>query len=161
MKEEWKKINGFPNYEISNFGRVKSLARNKYKRETTIIKHCYNPAGYPQVGLWDCGRGKTIRIHILVATHFLGSKPHNKSFVCHKDDNKLNTHVSNFYWGDNKSNVIDRYKNGITRLSEQQIRDIRVLAKEGVSRTEISKRYNYSQGHITNIVNFKRAKHIN
>ncbi len=88
MKETWKTIPGWSEYQVSDRGRVKSLKRGKER----ILKLSYNQ-GYLIVGLWDKCQ-KTIKVHQLVAMAFLGHKPNGmKLTVDHingvKDDNRL------------------------------------------------------------------------
>jgi len=87
-KEIWKDINGYENlYQVSNFGRVKSLLFGKEK----ILKNSLN-CGYYRVNL----NGNAIRIHILVAVAFLRHKPDGHRLVVdHIDNNPLNNHLDN------------------------------------------------------------------
>lgn len=79
-------------YQISNFGNVKSLKRDKEK----ILKPSINTGGYLQVGLCKNGIKKTHDIHKLVAIHFLGHSPNGHELVInHKDFNKSNNSVHN------------------------------------------------------------------
>ena len=59
MEEEWKEIKGYPDYLISNHGRVKSF---KYDKEDgRILKPHISTRGYSQVNLWDETRKRTIQ----------------------------------------------------------------------------------------------------
>lgn len=93
--EEWKSLDfiGFPDYEVSNFGNVKSL---NYKRsgKEKIMKQSKNKNGYLQLALWKNGKYKRYLVHRLVATAFLPN-PDNLPCVNHKDENKGNNHVDN------------------------------------------------------------------
>ena len=88
MEEIWKDVKGYEGlYQVSNFGNVKSLIRNK------ILKLSYSHNGYRLVSL----RRKTFRVHRLVAEAFI-SNPNNFSWVNHKDENKENNCVDNLEW---------------------------------------------------------------
>lgn len=51
MKEEWIEIIGFPNYEISNLGRVKSRARIVYRSgNACFLKEVIKK---PKIEKWD------------------------------------------------------------------------------------------------------------
>jgi hypothetical protein len=106
IEEIWKPIEGFKIYQISNFGRVKSLERYthigtrggfKYRPEF-IMKGCDFGYQYLKVNLKDnSGKIKNVKVHRLVAQHFIPN-PHNKRCVNHKDFNRCNNHVDNLEW---------------------------------------------------------------
>jgi hypothetical protein len=97
MKEEieeiWKTIEDYPDYMISNMGRVKSL---KYGKER-IIKQLKNKDGYWRVILCKEGKTKQYYIHRLVAMNFIPN-PNNLPIINHKDENPSNNCVSNVEW---------------------------------------------------------------
>lgn len=107
MKEIWKDIKGYEGlYQISNLGRVKSLAR-KYKSRVckeTIKKFSIDVKGYCKVNLCKNGKITYPRIHRLVAEHFI-LNPKKLPQVNHIDENKQNNRVDNLEWCDNKYNV--------------------------------------------------------
>ena len=100
QKEIWKDVSGHSGYEVSNFGRVKSLARvvmrsdgNKYSVKERVLKTGDNGSGYLQVALDK----KSRTVHQLVAIAFLNHKPDGtmKTCVDHIDNNKLNNRADN------------------------------------------------------------------
>ena len=65
ISAEWKYINNFPNYLISNNGSVFSLYKNK------IMKHRIDKDGYRYVGLNnETTKGSNKKVHRLVCEHF-------------------------------------------------------------------------------------------
>lgn len=89
--EEWKKVNGFTRYEVSNMGRV----RNIHTKELKAIRR--TKTGYCITDLKENGKQKTSYIHRLVAEAFI---PNAFSLPCinHKDENKANNCVDNLEW---------------------------------------------------------------
>ena len=98
MKEIWKDIKGYEDYQVSNLGRVKSIKKNK------VLKQIYNPNGYLYVGLYNNSKLKKYLVHRLVAKAFI-ENPLNKPFINHKDFDRLNNNVKNLEWCTQKENV--------------------------------------------------------
>lgn len=91
MKEVWKNVEEFENYQVSNLGRVRNVKSGK------ILKLEHNKVGYQLVTLSKDGKPKRFRIHRLVAMAFI-SNPHNKPEVNHLDEIKNNNNVTNLEW---------------------------------------------------------------
>ena len=105
MKGEiWKDIEGYEGkYQVSNYGRVKSLERTvRCDRGYRIIperirKARKNNYGYLQLNLYKDGKIKSYKIHRLVAQAFLENSD-NLPEVNHIDENKQNNYVENLEW---------------------------------------------------------------
>lgn len=99
MKEIWKTIDGYEGlYEISNYGRFKSL----HKKEERITFGSAKTI-YPMVSLSKNGHRKTELVHRLVAQAFIPN-PNNLPCINHKDENKTNNRVDNLEWCDRQYN---------------------------------------------------------
>lgn len=97
--ELWRDIDGFPGYQISSTGRVRSFRdfhgniTDKYR----ILKLELNKDDYYQICLYTLDHKKVHkRIHRLVADAFLGPRP--DLVVNHIDGNKHNNNLSNIEW---------------------------------------------------------------
>lgn len=113
-KEVWKDIKGYEGlYKISNYGRVKSEKRLRTKGG--IIKSSLSTSGYEITHLCKNGKVKTFQVHRLVASHFLDN-PYNLPEVNHKDECKINNHVSNLEFCTRIYN--QRYGTGIQRRTQ-------------------------------------------
>lgn len=109
--EVWRDIEGCEGlYQISNYGRVKSLERlvsckGRWGNIYTIliktkIKSVHkNNKGYCMVCLCENGKQKNFLIHRLVAIHFLENN-NDYPEVDHNDENKNNNRVTNLVWCD-------------------------------------------------------------
>lgn len=129
-KEIWKGIEGYEGlYEVSNYGRVKSLERTRLfesgkkglhtrKYRERILKQYVGTTGYWIVVLSKDGIEKTYKVHRLVAKAFI-SNPFNLPHINHKDENPLNPRADNLEWCDQKWNC--NYKNHSKKLSQAQI----------------------------------------
>lgn len=99
--EEWRDIKGFEGlYQVSNEGRVKSLARydrrNRFWRER-ILRASLGTNGYLGVQLSRNGKMHPKEIHRLVGEHFI-ENPHGHRCINHKDEIKTNNHADNLEW---------------------------------------------------------------
>ncbi len=70
-KEEFRGIEGFENYQISNLGTVKRLKGYRVPNER-ILNPYINKSGYCIVSLMNNRKESKKRVHILVAEAFLG-----------------------------------------------------------------------------------------
>lgn len=108
IKEEWKTIEGFPCYKVSNLGRVMSY---KNPKKPKLLRPRANNQGYMLLSLargekWGEGKGKgeTVRVHKLVADAFIPN-PENKCHIDHIDTNTKNNVASNLRWCTPKENA--------------------------------------------------------
>lgn len=94
IKEIWKDIEGYEGlYQISNYGNLRSL-KDKYGRKRILMRKVQKTQkGYLETRLYKNHKGKTLKIHILVAKTFIPN-PHNYPMINHKDEDKTN----NFVW---------------------------------------------------------------
>lgn len=103
--EIWKDIqNYYGRYQISNYGRVKSLKRGK----ELILKLNKNSCGYLLVSLYN-PEPKSHSVHQLVAIHFLNHYPPSKLVVNHIDFNRQNNHVDNLQVITNRENTNQKH----------------------------------------------------
>lgn len=104
--EEWRPIKDFPEYEVSNLGRVKSLNYNHTGKER-LLKQGLSKTGYYRVVLFQGNRKRYSSIHLLVAETFL-EKPLNATQVDHIDRNKNNNSLINLRWVTCQENLLNR-----------------------------------------------------
>ena len=105
LNEKFKDIQNYEGlYQISNYGRVKSLRRlsrgrnGKYKIiKEKILKVSSQTNKYPNVGLIKENKLKTFEVHRLVAMYFIPN-PHHYPCVNHKDEDKTNNKIDNLEW---------------------------------------------------------------
>ena len=131
MKEIWKIIKDYENYEVSNYGRVRSLIfKNNNtckKRKKPLIMKFSKRSGYYVINLRNENGRKSFQVHRLVAKAFLKEDTKRK-FVNHKDENRLNNKVDNLEYCTQKENAnwskhkLQHCKKFKSKLNEQYIR---------------------------------------
>lgn len=91
MQMIWKTIEDYPDYEVSDAGKVRN--KNTHK----VLKYRRSAQGYDRVRLYKDKIGKNMLVHRLVATAFI---PNEERFpvVNHKDEDVTNNNVSNLEW---------------------------------------------------------------
>lgn len=161
--EEWRDIKGYEGlYQVSSWGRVKSLNYNHTGKERILLQW-YNK-GYNRIGLVKNGILKMYSVHRLVAEAFIPN-PNNLPFVNHKDENKQNNIVSNLEWCNIAYN--NSYGTRTERASKKQInrKDCSKVIlqydlygnfiKEWASTKEIERQLGYSHSNISKCCNGK------
>ena len=135
LNEEWKDIPGFEHlYQVSNYGRVKSLEKLENKNQFAherIMKTKPNKLGYMTIHFKYKDREYRKLVHILVAELFIPNHD-NKPQVLHKKavlDGGTNC-VDNLYWGTQQDNMNDRRRENkfiVTPSTRQKIRKSQLI----------------------------------
>lgn len=113
--EEWRAIENFPDYEVSNYGNVRSYKRIRGMEIPHMMFPHPNRYGYQCITLVNSDNKRClVTVHRLVAIAFLAN-PNNLPCVNHKDENKANNNVINLEWCTQQYNV--NYGSGKLRLS--------------------------------------------
>lgn len=147
MREKWKAIRGYSKlYEVSNTGRVRSIATGKMKSVFT------DKYGYKIVSLYKNNGKKNCKIHRLVAVAFIPRKK-NCPFVNHKHGDKFNNHANNLEWCNQSHNEL--HKNDYTRklngdIESKHIKTI-ISRSRSLSAYELSRIFQVPQKTIREI----------
>jgi hypothetical protein len=118
--EEWKILEHYSNYQISNLGRVKHIKRNM------LLKGTLNGDGYTQVSLVpnENEKGlkkKPLRLHRLVAILFCSNdNPETKNIVNHLNANKIDNRSVNLEWTTNLENTRHASNNNLLKATNQR-----------------------------------------
>lgn len=102
--EEWKTITNFPNYQVSNLGRVRRITGR-------VLKNRFNKFGYDRVRLYNKTSSKNHLVHRLVALEFILNR-NNYPIVGHIDNNPANNKCENLEWCTQKQNLQHAVKTG-------------------------------------------------
>jgi hypothetical protein len=109
---EWRILREFPDYEISNDGRLRRYTAGSNTKSGAHIRATVSSSGYPKYGLTRGGKRVFQNAHRLVAMEFLAPAPLIGALVLHDDDNPLNCVWTNLKWGDQTENILDAKRNG-------------------------------------------------
>ena len=179
MKEIWKPVKGFKNYEVSNTGKVRSLPRVRMcvrggtefpmilkGKELSTEKE---ENSYVLVSLVKRdGRIFKERVHRIVAKAFI-PKPKGCDTVLHIDDNKSNNRVTNLKWGTQLENLEDmrnkdRQVKGVSVpnavLNDKLVRTILKRHYAGASTQALADEYGVAFSTIRNIERNIAWKHV-
>lgn len=111
-KEIWKYIEGYPGYQVSNKGCIRS-SKQGYLRILSNRPNCF---GYVTNHLQKDGRGIIHHVHRLVLQAFIGLCP-ERCECNHKDGVKTNNCVENLEWVTGSENVIHAYRHRLRKSS--------------------------------------------
>jgi hypothetical protein len=113
--EEWRDIEGYAGYQVSNQGQVRSLdrvvqtLRGPWRYKGKVLKPGTDNAGCLDVVL---GRGSNTKtVHSLVAKAFLGPYPDGHE-ICHGVNGVSDNSVENLRYGTHSSNELDKRRDG-------------------------------------------------
>lgn len=107
LNEIWKDVPGyFGLYQVSNYGRIKSLGNATHKGEHILKPTKDKTTGYHRVSFSKNGAVKNYSVHRLVAVAFIPN-PNNYPFVDHiiPVANGGNDAVTNLRWVTSKMNA--------------------------------------------------------
>jgi hypothetical protein len=147
MQEVWLPVVGWEGlYEVSDQGRVKSLARtcrSSFGAIRTVAERIMKPSpsskGYLQLILSRDGVQTGRSVHSLVAEAFIGPRPEGME-VRHGDSGQLDNSLANLCYGTPAENASDRLRDGthnegerhpMAKLTVAQVRHIRQQLENG------------------------------
>jgi hypothetical protein len=166
--EIWKDILNYENiYQISNFGRVKSIERKlntgnnffRIKKEN-ILKQQSNKRGYSTCILTKNNKIQGVLIHRLVAQAFLPN-PKNKPQVNHINGIKSDNNISNLEWNTSSENNKHAHLNKLNNArkgSENSLSKIVLNLENGIyydSLKEAAYYNNINYGTLKSAMRFK------
>jgi hypothetical protein len=168
MKEIWKPIPSFPEYEASNLGRIRSWRKGRGGEIPRIINPIASPKGKLRVFIRNEGVQHTCQVHRLVLEAFVGPCPEGLQ-ACHYDDNSANNTLENLRWDTKEANLLDGIRNGRIRkgedngasvLTEEQVLEIRQRCHNGETDKAIALSLGTSISCITAVRRGRNWKHI-
>lgn len=132
MSEIWRRIQGFENcYEVSNYGRVRSLDKcvrhysgHAIKKGKIKALRILPKTGYVQVSLWDARKQKICLVHRLVALAFqdVCGQYFDGAEVDHIDTIRTNNCAENLRW-------VTRHENHMNPITRKRYSEMNIGKK--------------------------------
>lgn len=171
--ENWRPILGLEGqYSVSDLGNVRSEDRVIIQTNDVVkrlkgrpLSILYDTQGYPQVNL---GRGKRTLVHTLVLEAFISPRP-SGFYARHLNGDKTDNRLENLMWDTLPNNQRDKIDHGThnagiahyrSKLTEDNVRTIRNLRKQGLSYSEIASQFSITEGAIKDICYRRNWKHV-
>jgi hypothetical protein len=170
--EIWKPVVGYEGiYEVSNAGNVKRIWAPKNNQ------HCLGRVlagdiggGYRRVGLYRDGKGERVAIHHLVLEAFIGPMPSGKEQANHKNGVKTDNRPENLEYVTRSENALHACRilnthrqkgslHGRSKLTEEQVTEIRALRKCGSPLKDIADRFGVCLATVSMICLHRKWKH--
>lgn len=159
----WRPIAGFPEYSVSDSGRIRRGDRIKALR--------FDRKGYVQVVLWRNHRSYTRGVAKLVANAFLGPQPAGH-VVCHINGINNDDRATNLRYDTPRGNEADKLSHGTKRIGEdhsqakltdQQVIEIRTRYRKSSKDNggaALARKFGVSRVLVNFIINRKLWRHL-
>lgn len=153
--EEWRRIPGYPEFEVSSKGRVR---HDKYFPEVTI-----SPAGYPIFCLPKGSKPKKMFVHVAVCLAWHGEKPDGMQ-VAHLNGVRDDARPENLKWVTPAENSSHRIlhgtqaageMHGMAKMNKKKVSEMRKLYTSGAKQRDLSSQFGMDQVTVSAIVNNK------
>lgn len=182
--EEWRDVEGYEQfYQASNMGRIKSKRSDREyplggKHKTIrvreypeIIKKQYlTPQGYLSVCLSDKVKATRFQVHRIIGLMFV-LNPEKKPFINHEKGIRTDNRATELRWVTKIENEQHAWKvlkrravrgeeNGKSKLTAEQVKNIRAEYFCGISPKKIAEKFGISDRYVVDIGAMKVWKHI-
>lgn len=165
MKEEWKVVSDFPNYEVSNLGNVRNRKTGVTRK---LVTH---PLGYTQLTLRKDGKQHCAKVHRLVAMAFIGHAPKHLPEINHINGDKSDNRANNLEWSNRSLNVKHAWGHGLipsikgsrnpgATIDEQTAIRIIELRRDGIKGVAIAEMFHVSPSLVYKIANGRAWAHL-
>lgn len=170
LTEQWKPVEGWPKYEISDQGRLRSWHKSPnesgHPQIPRILKGGYNRYGYRRAVLVGPeGQRRSFLIYHLVADAFIGARP--KGLVLtHLNGINTDDRSQNLKYRTQKENIHDKIKHGtmpygerhhMAKLTAKEVLEIRQSPEPNKI---LTKKYNITSSHVSSIKYGRIWKHL-
>lgn len=172
---EYRPIPNFPGYAAGSDGSIWTCRERGGPRQWRLghvwrpmVPNVNNGSGYKRLTVTDANGKRYCRtVHVLVLEAFAGLCPSGLQ-ARHLDGDQLNCRADNLAWGTVQANHDDKQRHGTTargerggrsKLTAEQVREIRLLAIQGVYLREIADRFGVTGPNVASIVRRRTWTH--
>jgi hypothetical protein len=164
-EKEWRDIPGFPGYQASRDGLIRSF---RYHSNGKILTSFPNSRNYWRIGLWRDGGQHLYSLHGLIARTFIGPCPDGLQ-INHIDGRRENNHTSNLEYVTPQQNKNHAASMGLVArgekihgsiLTENKVRQIRGLFSGGMIRFRIAKKLGLRFNTVDRVVRRETWAHV-
>ena len=149
-------------YYVTDDGRVWSDRTQKF------LSFQYDKNGYVKIQMRSTDNcSHRYSVHRLVMENFCPVENMDKLQVNHKDGNKTNNRLENLEWVTCEENIHHAIQNnlrapinGSAKLTEEQVKEIYIRAKNGETNVKLSKEYHINPDQIGRIRNKLSWKNV-
>lgn len=159
--EQWKVVEGWAAYEVSNLGRVRRAENQRIRKPIKI-------SGYQAVTLTQDGRRQIKLVHRLVAFAFLPQRIAKNMQVNHRDSDRWNPRADNLEWVTPSANIKHGFdhgncnakgeSNGYSKLNEACVFEIRNSNR--IEYPALAALYNVSLATVRDVAARRTWKHV-
>lgn len=123
MTEQWKEVPGFPGYDVSDMGRVRSWRRNGPAKTLSVTPRILGEEidrdGYRRVRLSRGGIACHRLVHRLVLEAFVGPCPPDHEARHMPNNDPADCRLANLSWAPHLTNIRDKYTHGTMPMGER------------------------------------------
>lgn len=152
LTERWRPVPGFPGYQISDLGRVRSNKRGDWR----LLAQDTTRDGHKRLTLRVDGKTVGRTVHRLVLEAFVGPCPEGME-ACHNNGKADDNRAENLRWDTHEANIADKCKHGTVvrgervaaaKLTESDVLSIRLSDEPN---SALALRYGVRRGHVNEI----------
>lgn len=172
-QEIWKPVVNYEGfYEVSSFGRIRSIDReilrrtgDTYKVPGRLLKVQRDPGGYLSVTLHKNGFRRSLRVHRVVAWAFHGPPKSKALEVSHLNGTPDCNYADNLKWETPSDNCSRRTscrgsRVGSAKLVEKEVAFIHAMKDSDTTAADLATRFNVDSGTIRRIWSGHRWNHV-
>lgn len=163
IEEEWRPAVGFEGlYSVSSTGKVRSEPRVVVEKTGVAkllsgreLKQQPNRGGYLCLAFCVNGKRIPLRVHGIVASAFLGTRPGYRHEVAHNDGNRANNRADNLRWDTRAGNFADKVPHGTHNRGD---RHPNCKIASGMSAAQFSSIHGISPDHARRVLSNNKRR---